>query len=279
LEGLTPAECISRVNIEIASFDLMLILGDRYESLAAALAATVAKKPIAHIHGGEASFGSFDNQIRDAISKLAHIHFVANGKYAARLRDIGEHKDRIHVVGAPGLDNLVELEERKPERYFVVTYHPPTLHNSDGIKELMLALTRFPKYTVIWTGANNDPDGDYINGFVAAWGEVRRDLSLNEYISLARNAAAIVGNSSSGIIEAPVLEVPTVNIGPRQDGRLKGPSIFDCEEDLVDIRNTIKRALEYKGPYHSLYGEPGASEKIANILAETEIDMVKTWRS
>lgn len=256
--------------------DLLLVLGDRYETLAAALAATVAKVPIAHIHGGEASFGSFDNQIRDAITKLAHIHFVAAPEFKARLVEgLGEHPDRVHIVGAPGLDNLTDLPPRKPGKYFVVTYHPATLEKESGIHALVKALDRFPDYEAIWTGVNNDPGSDHIRDALS--GHDVRDRSPRDYIVLCRNAAAVVGNSSSGIIEAPTLEVPTVNVGTRQDGRLKGPSVFDCGGDSGEIEAALRRALEYEGPYDNPYGGPGASAKIADILATAEIDMVKRW--
>ena len=267
--------------------DLMLLLGDRFETLAACGVATVAKIPIAHIHGGEASFGSFDNQIRDAITKLAHIHFVAAEPMKQRLFDLGEEEHRIHVVGAPGLDNLVGLRQREPEKYFIVTYHPATLEKKTGVHELIAALKAFPRYKIIWTSTNNDPGADEIREAVRGCplellnipcGEVR----LEEYVRLCRHAAAVVGNSSSGIIEAPTLEVPTVNVGSRQDGRLKGPSIFDCAEDRSDIENALHDALEYDGPFDNPYGGPGASEKIADILRmyeAVEIDMRKEWRS
>ncbi len=280
------AKCAKRLHnwLWMQRRDVVLLLGDRYEILAAALAATVAKVLIAHIHGGEASFGSFDNQIRDAISKLAHIHFVAAEPFKERLIAIGEDPERIHVVGAPGLDNidLDELGPRKPGKYFVATYHPPTLGEPGGIHALIEALDRFPDYNVIWTGVNNDPGNEEI--LAALSGRDSRVLDLGGYLGLCRHAAAIVGNSSSGIIEAPTLGVPTVNVGPRQDGRLKAKSIFDCGEDAGSIEGAIGMALLHEKHRFSSrawcfnpYGGPGASQKIADILAPAEIDMVKSW--
>lgn len=270
-------------------YDCILLLGDRFEMLAAAAVATYYCIPIAHIHGGEASFGSFDNQIRDAITKLAHIHFVAAPEFKMRLVEgLGEHPNRVHVVGAPGLDNLIDLPPRNPEKYFVCTYHPATLEKGrmigykdggdpliidNGLSELVHALDRFPDYDAIWTGVNNDPGSDLVRD--ALHGRDVRSLDPREYIRLCRNAAAVVGNSSSGIIEAPTLQVPTVNVRPRQDGRLKGPSIIDCFPH--EIETGIRLALEYEGPYDNPYGGPGASQKIADILATAEIDMVKSW--
>lgn len=275
LISVAPASCMRALEPEIVDHrpDLMLLLGDRYESLAAALLATTLQMPIAHIHGGEASFGSFDNQIRDAITKLAHIHFVAAPEFKLRLVEgLGEHPERVHVVGAPGLDNLTDLPPRTKEKRFVCTYHPATLGESD-LPALLGALDRFPDYEQIWTGVNNDPGSDRIRAALADRDVC--DLSPREYIDLCRRSAAVVGNSSSGIIEAPYMEVPTVNVGSRQDGRLKGPSVFDCSGQAIETG--IRRALEYEGSFESRYGQPGASKNIADILATAEIDMVKRW--
>ena len=262
-------------------YNAVLLLGDRYETLAAALTATIDRLPIAHIHGGEASFGSFDNQIRDAITKLAHIHFVAAEPMRRRLLDLGEEPHRIHVTGAPGLDNLAEAlsEPREPKPYFVVTYHPPTLGDPAGVGALLAALTRFPSYRVIWTGANGDPgSGEVVRAFHTA-GHAAVSYTSEQYLFSVRQCAVVVGNSSSGIIEAPSLGVPTVNVGPRQDGRLHGPSVIVCPEDADAIEAAIHRALVYDGPFDNPYGEPGASERIAGILATAEIDLVKRWSS
>jgi len=255
---------------------LLLVLGDRYEALAAALSATYAQIPIAHIHGGEASFGSFDNQIRDAITKLAHIHFVAAEPMKDRLLDLGEQPSRIYVTGAPGLDNLTDLPPRTKEKRFVCTYHPATLSDTSGIYAILRALEEFPDYEVIWTGVNNDPGSEEIRRALKR-SDVRSRLGFRNYVNLARSSAALVGNSSSGIIEAPTLEVPTVNVGPRQDGRLKGSSIFDCTEDQSDIVKALRQALEYTGPFDNPYGEPGASQMIAKILRTKRINMRKEW--
>jgi UDP-hydrolysing UDP-N-acetyl-D-glucosamine 2-epimerase len=254
----------------------MLVLGDRYEILAAALAATVHRVPIAHIHGGEASFGSFDNQIRDAITKLSHVHFAAAEHYAYRIEHTLGERQHIYLTGAPGLDNLTDLPRRRPEKYFVCTYHPATLEE-DNLPALLEALDRFPNYEQIWTGVNNDPGSDRLRA--ALGGRPIKSLSARDYVVVCRHAAAVVGNSSSGIIEAPTLEVPTVNVGRRQEGRIRGPSVLDCYEDLDAIIKTIDRALAYKGPFDNPYGGPGASKKIADILLNIELEglLRKEW--
>jgi UDP-hydrolysing UDP-N-acetyl-D-glucosamine 2-epimerase len=251
----------------------MLVLGDRYETLAACLQATIQTVPIAHIHGGESTYGSFDNQIRDAITKLAHVHFPAARPFAERLHDLGENPDRIHVVGAPGLDNLVDLPPRVPEKYFVCTYHPATLEKETGIYELIKALDKFPDYKQIWTGVNNDPGNHEIEAALA--GRDVRSLNPREYILLCRNAAAVVGNSSSGIIEAPYLEVPSVNVGHRQRGRLSAPSVYQTGLGGCNfVAGMITDILDYPGLFESFYGSPGASRKIADILADIDLENI-----
>jgi len=259
--------------------DIVLLLGDRHELLLFAHAATVARVPIAHIHGGETTVGSFDNQIRDAVTKLSHIHFVAAAPYFRKVvYGLGEDRSRVHIVGAPGLDNLINLPPRKPDKYFAVTYHPATLDDGSSVVALVGALQRFPDYQVMWTGVNNDPGSDKIRHALEKYAHVRI-LRPEQYIQLCRHAAAVVGNSSSGIIEAPTLEVPTVNVGTRQDGRLRGSSIFDCPEDADAIEEAIKQAIVYHGPYANPCGGPGASERIADILADIDLDgiLVKRW--
>ena len=259
-------------------YDVMLVLGDRHEMLAAVLAATVACVPVAHIHGGEASFGSFDNQCRDAISKLAHVHFVAGEPMRDRLIAIGEEPWRIHIVGAPGLDQLGRAlsQSRKPEKVFLLTYHPATISPPFNAKALVEAFSRFPDYRVLWTGVNNDPGALRINAVLSRHYEAKI-IDAETYRHCMRQSAVVVGNSSSGIIEAPTLEVPTVNIGPRQDGRVKGPSIIDCAEDTDAIELALRKALDYDGPFDNPYGAPGASAKIASILPKANLSLVKKW--
>lgn len=253
--------------------DVMVILGDRFEALAAATVATVRGIPIAHIHGGETTTGSFDNQLRDALTKLACIHFVAAQSYADKVIGLGEDPACVHVVGAPGLDNLVNLPPRVHGRNFIVTYHPATLSRT-SVQPLLTALRRFPGYRVFWTSPNNDPGRNAILRDLGA--QLVIDPTPREYLVYCRRSSAVIGNSSSGIIEAPSLEVPTVNIGDRQTGRLKGPSVFDCVEAADEIEAAIRAAIAYEGPWDNPYGGPGASVQIASILsAALPLDRVK----
>ena len=257
LEHRSPDQCVRATAMAIEDYrpDVLLILGDRFESLGAAYAATYAGVPIAHIHGGEITRGAFDDQIRHAISKLACLHFVAAEPYGERLRRLGERA--VHVVGAPGLDNLTGLPEREPANYFVCTYHPCTNVREDGIGAILEALERFPDYRAIWTVVNADPGSEAVREALRGH-DVRKLASARDYHLLCRGAACVVGNSSSGLIEAPFLCVPSVNIGERQAGRLSGPSVQHCPTEVADIVRAIDAALVYDGPFDSPYGEAGA---------------------
>lgn len=263
-----------RTKLEWLRYDLVVVLGDRFEILAAVGSATVARVPIAHIHGGEATYGAFDDAIRHAITKLSHLHFAAAEPYAERLRRMGEK--RVWTVGAPGLDNLTDLPPRVPTKTFVVTYHPPTLAGCEAMA-LRASLAAFPDYEVIWTGVNNDPGSESIRTAFAGYAEHR--LTPREYVLACRQAAVVIGNSSSAIIEAPAIGVPSVDVGTRQAGRLRGKSVMNAGSDFESIRYAIERALSYCGPFDNPYGGPGASKKIADILSEIDLTdiLVKPW--
>lgn len=285
--------------------DLFVVLGDRFEALAAAEAAMLARVPIAHIHGGEASEGQIDEVMRHALTKLAHYHFVAAEPYRQRVIQMGEHPDRVFNVGAPGLDAILEdegapfpeiaseigLEPGHP--LLLVTYHPVTLRKrgeSHAVAALLAALDRFPDARLIFTGTNADMAGAeiaaVIDAYVAAHGGRAvsvASLGRKRYVGALREADAVVGNSSSGIIEAPAVGTPTVNIGPRQDGRLRAPSVIDCAEDADAIAAAIGEALS---PAHRAvaarretpYGAGGASQKIKDLLVSLPLDDVLVKR-
>lgn len=279
--------------------DIVVVLGDRYEMLAVAEAALLARIPLAHIHGGEASEGAMDDSIRHAITKLAHLHFTAAADYRRRVVQLGEAPERVFEVGAMGIDCLAALSllDRTatarslglpPDRpFFVVTYHPVTLGGGDpavGVAALRGALAGFPDHQVVVTGVNADPGRDRVAAAIAAWvqaeaGRVVAADSLGQlrYFSALRWAAAVVGNSSSGIIEAPALGVPTVNMGSRQQGRIRADSVIDCPETEAAIHAAVSRALDpvfraraAAAPYP--FGTPGAAKRIATILREVSMD-------
>ncbi len=257
-------EAVER-HIDCVRPDVMVILGDRWESLAAAYAATYNRIPIAHIHGGEITRGSFDNQIRNAITKLSHLHFVATvGSLDVVFDRLGEEWERIYLVGTPGMDRFVDMPPRVPEKKFVVTWHPVTLCPDERPQAIIDALLEFPDYEIVWTSPNNDPGERPAALFTR--------LTPDEYIAHCRTAAAIVGNSSSGIIEAPYMQVPSVNIGSRQEGRESGPSVVYCQCDRYAIELAIRLAVAYAGPYNAQYGGPGASAKIARVLADVPLE-------
>ena len=252
--------------------DIVLLLGDRYETLGAAQIATLFQIPIAHIHGGETTEGSFDNEFRHAITQLATYHFVSAQKHAEFIADMRGDPFKIHVVGAPGLDNINDLPPcnfKGP--YFLVTYHPAT-KRCDNALAIRDALKKFPEYRVLWTGVNHDPGFRVIRDALFGISNDFRcnyigDMDVKGYLSCMKGAACCVGNSSSFLIEAPALGVASVNVGDRQKGRLHGPSVFDVPNEDVDfIIGAIRKALAYKGPFDNPYGGPGASKMIADIL-------------
>jgi UDP-hydrolysing UDP-N-acetyl-D-glucosamine 2-epimerase len=273
---------------------IMVVLGDRYEALAAAEAAMVLGLPIAHIHGGEASEGVMDDAIRHAITKLAHLHFPAAEPYRAKIVQLGEDPDRVFNVGAPALDQIARasLLDRAAlgrdigfdlgERFFVVTFHPAALDaaSSDvALRALFDALDRFPDHRILFTKANADPDGRHINRLIEDYAARQKDrvhavasLGSRRYLSAVATCDAVIGNSSSGLIEAPALGQPTVNIGDRQKGRLRAPSVIDCRPETDEIVKSISRALSREfqdtaARRESPYGSAGASKRICEVLA------------
>lgn len=273
--------------------DILVVLGDRFEILAAAQAALVLQIPIAHIHGGETSEGAFDESIRHAISKMAQWHFVAAEPYRKRVVQMGESPDRVFNYGAPGLDQLSNLnwltrhelesilEIQLRAQVFLVTYHPVTLAGGNPVEsmtELLNALESFPDATIIFTYPNADTGGrvliECIDRFVAQHRETSRafaSLGQQRYLSLMREADVIVGNSSSGLTEAPALKKATVNIGDRQKGRLKAASVIDAAENCQDISRAIQFAVSdaFCASLRntiSLYGQGSVSQKIKSTL-------------
>lgn len=261
--------------------DLIVVLGDRYEILGAAQAALIARIPLAHIHGGEITEGAFDNSIRHAVTKMAHFHFTSAKENSRRVIQMGEEPGRVFSVGAIGLDNIARLDlldraelERElgfslESPCFAVTYHPVTLGEDSAEKtfrELLRALEKFPQAKIVFTKPNADTGNkaiaDLIDAFVAKHpGQARAFTSLGQlkYLSLLRAVDCVIGNSSSGILEAPSLKVPTVDIGDRQKGRLAAKSVLRAAEKASDIEKKIKKALspafrrlakKVKSPYH-----------------------------
>ena len=270
--------------------DVVLLLGDRFELLAAAQACLLHKVPLAHIAGGDTTEGAFDESIRHAITKMAHIHFVTNTLSAKRVRQLGEDPRRIHVVGSPGLDHLrrqplldrAALEQALGaplgQRNLLVTFHPVTLEvnsGADQFAELLAALDAQAPDTTVWiTRPNADTGGRKMAAALDAWaaarpGRVHAYASLGSlrYLSLMAQVDAVVGNSSSGLYEAPSFGVPTVDIGDRQRGRLAAESVLHCAPERSAIATTIRQALVlHCSGVVSPYGDGRSAGRIVDVL-------------
>ena len=298
LEGDTPgdivramAACLTGVSdaLERLEPDVVLVLGDRYEILAAAEAALIHGAPLAHIAGGDITEGAFDESIRHALTKLAHIHLTTHAQAAARVIQMGEDPSRVHVVGSPGLDHLrrtpllegealaAALGAPLGERNLLVTWHPVTLEADGGLggfDALLAALDAFGPEVVKWvTRPNADPGGVAIEARLDRWAAGRADVhvfaSLGQlrYLSLMAHVDAVVGNSSSGLYEAPSFGVPTVDIGDRQKGRLAAASVIRCVPAPGAIEEAIRRAFEMDcSGIENPYGDGDSARRIVNIL-------------
>lgn len=281
--------------------DIVVLLGDRFEILAAAQAALVARIPIAHLHGGETTEGAIDEAIRHSVTKMSHLHFVSTDAYRKRVIQLGEHPDRVFHVGAIGLDNIrklpllsrEELEEsigfQLRSLNFLVTYHPVTLNrmgSEAAMRELLAALDRFPEATVIFTKPNADTDGRIISRMIDEYVQqnperCRAYTSLGQvrYLSAVKHVDVVIGNSSSGILEVPAFKKPTVNIGDRQRGRLRPTSVIDCAETAEEIAWAIEKALspEFRGQLENMtspYGDEYVSGKAKEILKRADLQNI-----
>jgi len=278
--------------------DIVVVLGDRFEIFAATTAAISLGVPVAHLHGGEVSEGLVDEFFRHAITKLSQLHFVAAEPYRQRVVQMGEHPSRVFLVGALGADAIlrtslldrasfeIAMDFRLRDRLILVTYHPETATGADArvaITELVAALESFDDASIIVTGVNADAGHDVIQNMLRAFAErhagrvlMRNSLGHRLYISAMALADVVVGNSSSGIIEAPVLRVPTVNIGDRQRGRLRTASIIDCPAERLAISSAISRALvptfrtQFPENLHP-YGSGDACRNIVNELRKVKL--------
>jgi len=266
-----------------------MVLGDRYEILGAVQAALFACLPVAHLCGGDVTEGAFDESIRHAVTKMAHIHFPTNAHAARRLMDMGENPKYVHTVGSPGLDRIRRMTFMARDTFFnalgvtpraknlLVVFHPATLNSDDPLEQLdevLAALEQLgPEVGLLITGTNSDTAGQRINSCLKAFAESRLStvfkLSLGSelFINALQHLDAIVGNSSSGLYEAPSLSIPTVNIGDRQKGRLRATSVIDCEPERRVILRSIGKALNScRQPTVNPYGEGHAAEAIMQAL-------------
>jgi len=305
-EGDAPAAMAAAVGRGIIGFtaafqtlrpDIVVVLGDRIEAFAAATAASLSKIVVAHIHGGDRSRGGFDEHMRHAITKLAHVHFAACGDSAERIMKLGEPPERVHTVGAPGLDTILaskiagcgefrQAYNFDPEKPFIlVVQHPVSTQSelaADQMRQTLDAVTSFDMPVVI-VYPNNDAGAagmiDVIEGY-RSWPDLHiyQSVPRSFFLTLLARSHVLVGNSSCGIIEAPSFKIPVVNIGIRQDGRFRASNVIDVPVvDADDIREAIEMALNDKNFRRKLarcqnpYGEGKASQAIVDVLESLDI--------
>ncbi len=281
--------------------DIVTLLGDRFEILSAANAAMIANIPIAHIHGGELSEGSWDNNIRHSISKMAHLHFAATEEYKKRIIQLGEDPNKTFNVGGLGIENIKKIklldqsqfedsiEFKLNKKNIIVTFHPVTLENNSSKKhfqEILNAIDELIDTNIIFTKANSDLNGRIINKMINDYTNNNKKKSVAfkslgqlRYLSALKHVDAIVGNSSSGLLEAPSFKIGTVNIGDRQKGRICSKSVINCLPNKLEIKKSIEKVYSYnfqellkivKNPYDN--GLP--SEKIIDILKKSNLENV-----
>jgi len=279
--------------------DLILVLGDRFEIFAACSAAMVSKIPIAHCHGGEATEGLIDEAIRHSITKMSQVHFTSTEEYRNRVIQLGEQPNNVFNVGALGIENINKLELLNKIQFeesinfklnkinLLITFHPVTLDTASAetqFKQLLSAIDKLENVTIIFTKPNADTDGRIIIQMIDEYVSKKPEKSISftslgqlRYLSAIQFMDIVVGNSSSGLIEVPSFQIPTINIGDRQQGRVKALSVIDCETNEIDIKNSIQKALskEFKDfikTSKNPYGEKNASNEIIEILKTIDLN-------
>lgn len=303
LSSDTPVALSKSMGLAMISFseyfeerkpNALLVLGDRFETFAVCAAAVNARIPILHLHGGEATEGLIDEAFRHSVTKMSHLHFTSTQAYRKRVIQLGESPDRVFNVGALGVENalkmqtmtLDELEEclgfKLGANYAVGSFHPVTLERLTAkrqTKELLDAVGRHRDITFLFTKANADTDGRIINKTLEAYAKAQDHLRLvdslgsKRYLSALKHAAFVIGNSSSGLIEAPSFHIPTINIGDRQRGRIAGETVIHCEPDAVSIDRAIQKAMNqgFRNRIEKAanpYGDGHTLGKIMSIVKE-----------
>ncbi|MBF4517631.1 UDP-N-acetylglucosamine 2-epimerase (hydrolyzing) [Flavobacterium sp. ANB] len=281
--------------------DLIVVLGDRFEIFAACTAAMISKTPIAHCHGGEATEGLIDEAIRHSITKMSQIHFTSTEEYRSRVIQLGEQPHNVFNVGALGIENINKLDLLNKDGFeksidftlkevnFLVTFHPVTLDHSSAemqFNELLLALDKFENASIIFTKPNADTEGRVIIHMIDDYVSKNHDKAISftsmgqlRYLSAIQFMDVIIGNSSSGLIEVPTFKKPTLNIGDRQQGRVKAISVIDCNADKIEIEKGIHLAMssEFKEKIkHSKnpYGDRNSSDEIVKVLKTISLNNI-----
>jgi GDP/UDP-N,N'-diacetylbacillosamine 2-epimerase (hydrolysing) len=280
--------------------DLIVVLGDRFEIFSAVTAAMVSKIPVAHIHGGETTEGAIDEPMRHSITKMSHLHFAATYEYRNRIIQLGEQPERVFNFGGVGIDNInnlklltkVDFESainfNLGEKNLMITFHPVTLENSSSgiqFQELLDTLSSLKNTKIIFTKANSDTNGRIINTMIDEYVELYencisfKSMGQLNYLSALQYVDAVVGNSSSGLIEAPSFKIGTLDIGDRQKGRIKADSVISCSPTKNNIEIALKKLyskefqktlINVKNPY----GEGGASKQILNVIRSYPLEDV-----
>lgn len=278
--------------------DVLIVLGDRYEIFSATTAAMIARIPIAHLHGGETTEGAFDESIRHSITKMSHLHFTATQEYKNRVIQLGEDPSRVFNVGGMGIENIKRLKLISKDEFeksiefnlniknILVTFHPVTLEKSTAknqFKELLDAIDELKDTNIIFTKANSDTDGRVINKMIDEYVTKNSHKSIGftslgqlRYLSALQYVDAVVGNSSSGLAEAPSFKIGTINIGDRQKGRIKASSLIDCEPNKGSILQAFDRlySKEFQETLRTTinrYGDGCSSKKIVEILKSVDL--------
>lgn len=287
--------------------DIVVILGDRYEMLMVAVAAMIARIPIAHLHGGEKTEGAADEAIRHSITKMSQLHFTATEEYRRRVIQLGEQPERVYNVGALGVENarkvrLFDKDELEHQIGFhftkptiMVTYHPVTLEMltaREQFADILSVIDNHKEISVIFTKANADTDGRIINQMIDKYVKRNSDrcvcytsLGQRKYLSALQYVDAVLGNSSSGLIEVPSFHIPTINIGDRQRGRVCARSVIHCSNAVQEIERALQKALSEKfrrnlAMMQNPYEKEGTSDKIVEIISnvlDNGIEMKKTF--
>jgi GDP/UDP-N,N'-diacetylbacillosamine 2-epimerase (hydrolysing) len=303
LSSDSPAAITKSIGLGVIGFadalekirpDLIVVLGDRFEIFAAVTAALIAGIPVAHLHGGETTEGAFDEALRHSISKMSHLHFVASQVYERRVIQMGESPDRVFLVGGLGIDAIKrtklldkkDLEESLDFKFglrnLLVTFHPATLENVSSVYQmqaLLEALHELDKTHIIFTMPNADTGGTKIRQMIELfvkdhpWTRAYSSLGQLRYLSCMQYVDAVVGNSSSGLTEAPSMGIGTINIGDRQKGRLVAESVIHSNGSLDSIRESLQLLYEphFKACLSKVtnpYGDGGASKKIVKVINE-----------
>lgn len=281
--------------------DILIVLGDRYEIFSATSTAMIARIPIVHLHGGETTEGAFDESIRHSITKMSHLHFTATEEYRNRVIQLGEHPSRVFNVGGMGIENIKRLKFLTKEEFensidfklnkknILVTFHPVTLENStaqEQFQELLEVIDELEDTNIIFTKANSDTDGRIINQMIDDY--VARNFhksvrftSLGQlrYLSALQYVDAMVGNSSSGLLEVPSFKIGTINIGDRQKGRIKADSVIDCSANKTDIEKAFEKlySKEFQNSLINVknpYGDGYASNKIIEEIKKVDLQNI-----